>query len=106
MRETIKTILGLDNGSKNSLIDILIEINTNKVVSYLEVDELPDTLKFVVIELTVERFNRLGSEGVTSESIEGISYNYEPTEKELERYMPYIRNANNEVKGVGKFKVI
>lgn len=37
---------------------------------------VPDELDYVVDEVTIARFNRIGSEGMSSESVEGRSANY------------------------------
>jgi len=37
---------------------------------------VPDELDYIVDEVTIARFNRIGSEGMSSESVEGRSANY------------------------------
>lgn len=56
--QTTKRLLGR---LKNSLSDLL---------------EVPDELDYIVDEITIARFNRIGSEGMSSESVEGRSANY------------------------------
>lgn len=56
--QTAKRLLGR---LKNSLSDLL---------------EIPDELDYIVDEITIARFNRIGSEGMSSESVEGRSANY------------------------------
>lgn len=57
-RQTEKRLLGR---LKRSLKDIL---------------SIPDELDYVVDEVTIARFNRIGSEGMSSESVEGRSASY------------------------------
>lgn len=57
-QQTEKRLLGR---LKRSLKEILI---------------IPDELDYVVDEVTIARFNRIGSEGMSSESVEGRSANY------------------------------
>ena len=57
-RQTEKRLLGM---LKRSLTSLLV---------------VPDELDYVVDEVTIARFNRIGSEGMSSESVEGRSANY------------------------------
>lgn len=57
-QQTEKRLLGK---LKRSLKEILI---------------IPDELDYIVDEATIARFNRIGSEGMSSESVEGRSANY------------------------------
>ena len=38
---------------------------------------MPKELEFELIELSIQRFNRIGSEGIASESIDGKSVSYD-----------------------------
>lgn len=44
--------------------------------SLTDIIAVPDELDYVVDEVTIARFNRIGSEGMSSESVEGRSANY------------------------------
>jgi len=44
--------------------------------SLTEIIAVPDELDYIVDEITIARFNRIGSEGMSSESVEGRSANY------------------------------
>lgn len=57
-QQTEKRLLGK---LKRSLTDIIF---------------IPDELDYIVDEVTIARFNRIGSEGMSSESVEGRSANY------------------------------
>lgn len=41
-----------------------------------DIASIPIELEYIVDELTIARFNRIGSEGMTSESMDGHSANY------------------------------
>lgn len=41
-----------------------------------EIETIPDELSYIVDELTIARFNRLGSEGLTAETMDGHSATY------------------------------
>lgn len=71
----IKTLLQINDNDE--LIYEIIEITKEKILNYINEKELPVELEFILIELTVERYNRIGSEGIASESVDGKNVSYE-----------------------------
>ena len=58
-------------------LDLIIEQSKKKVLAYLpNVTSVPDELSYIVLELSVVRFNRIGNEGMTNYSQEGKSIAY------------------------------
>lgn len=72
MLENIKLLLGISDNSKDGLITYLINITQQKVLNYCGMPELPAELENVVVELVIQRYNQIGSEGLQSESYSGI----------------------------------
>lgn len=76
---TIGKLLGLEND------DRVITLHTRYSALLLarlkrskpEIIAVPDELDYIVDELTIARFNRLGSEGMTVESMDGHSAHYD-----------------------------
>ena len=66
----IKTLLNIE-GNEELILEI-VNITEAKILNYINVTEMPVELEFVLIELAIQRFNRIGSEGISSESIDGI----------------------------------
>lgn len=89
--QTIQTILGVASTDTEeiALVDILIEQSTAKICAYINASLVPAELNFIIIELTIERYNKIGAEGLASESIEGIQYSYANT-FDLEPYTTYL----------------
>ena len=58
------------NDNEELLLEIL-DITKSKILNYINESELPLELEFVLIELAIQRYNRIGSEGVSSESVDG-----------------------------------
>ena len=81
----IKTLLGLPDNDE--LIYEITELTKSKILNYINEVELPLELEFVLVELTVQRYNRIGSEGIASESVDGKSVSYEDI---FENYKPYL----------------
>lgn len=54
------------------------------------VEEIPEALQYIAVDLIVKRFNRIGSEGMTSEAQAGYSASFDLTD-DLEPYMADIK---------------
>ena len=81
----IKTLLGIPDNDE--LIYEITELTKSKILNYINEAELPLELEFVLVELTIQRYNRIGSEGIVSESVDGKSVSYEDI---FENYKPYL----------------
>ena len=81
----IKTLLGIPDNDE--LIYEITELTKSKNLNYINEVELPLELEFVLVELTIQRYNRIGSEGIASESVDGKSVSYEDM---FENYKPYL----------------
>lgn len=100
----VKVLLGIANNDNTDLLNEIIEITKSKILSYVNEAELPNELEFVLVELSIKRFNRIGSEGFASETVDGKIMSYE--ESEFEGYKKYLDDyicKNNINKG---FKLI
>lgn len=99
MLSTIRTLLGVTD--QNAVISTIIELNTKALLNRIGVNELPAELEYIVIETTVSRFNRLGSEGLQSEGIDVIKQTF--TE---DIFSPYEKDIHEYKKNNFKIKVI
>ena len=81
----IKTLVGVTDNDE--LIYEITELTKSKILNYINEVELPLELEFVLVELTIQRYNRIGSEGIVSESVDGKSVSYEDV---FENYKPYL----------------
>ena len=71
----VKTLLGI--ADNDELIYEIVEITKEKILNYINKEELPKELEFILVEMAVSRFNKIGSEGFSSESTDGKSISYE-----------------------------
>lgn len=76
MIDKVKLLLGLTDSSKDKLIEVLIDGAVEDAVAitgnkYIQ-DELPNT----IVKMVVYNYNRLGTEGLETESYSGVTYNY------------------------------
>lgn len=75
---TIEILLGVESDAR---VATLYERYSALLLARLQksdpdILDVPEELEYVVDELTIARFNRLGSEGMTSESMDGHSASY------------------------------
>lgn len=75
--EEVKTLVKGDEAQLNTIYNQTSKRLLNKLKRSLkDILEIPDELDYIVDEVTIARFNRIGSEGMSSESVEGRSANY------------------------------
>lgn len=75
--DNLKILLSLtEDDSKDELLAILLENSVNTINIYLGVEELPTELEFVAEQLAQIKYNKLGSEGISTEKIDVLSTTY------------------------------
>lgn len=84
MLREVKALLGIDryNTDHDEQIEACIKAAALDAAVFCnldETDELPDGLKNTVIQMAVIKYNRIGTEGLVSESYAGASYSYSDT---------------------------
>ena len=73
--ENVKELLGNPKNIDDKL-NVIIELTQKRLGNLLSVKEVPEELEYIVVEVSVIRFNRIGSEGVSSHSVEGESMSF------------------------------
>ena len=106
MLEQIKSLLGLaDDSSRDDLLNTIINLTTARLSLLLGGIEPPDTLDHIVIEVSVARFNRIGSEGLSSHSVEGESLSF--TENDFDPFLneiqAFLDSQKANTRGRGRF---
>lgn len=104
--QTVKVYLSIDDTLQDTLLQQIIDDVTQRVNSYIKEPTLPAQLEWIVRELTIIRYNRIGSEGTKTDSEEGRSATYvdDPFElftSDLDKYIE--DNLKPPVKGKAKF---
>lgn len=75
MLEKIKLLLGLYDETKDDLLTILIEQAIDEALAYTH-NDCVDELDTSIIAMVVYKYNRIGTEGVESESYSGVKFDY------------------------------
>lgn len=100
MLSRIKTMLGIKDNLQDEVLNVLIS-NVSSHLKALLGKEIPSHLEYIVEEITVRRFNRLGTEGMQSESVEGHSVTFYDLSKEFTPYESII-DSEKEDDGVSR----
>ncbi len=107
--DDVKLLLGFEeeDGEIEPKLDLIIENAGRKVLSYLpaEFEEVPEELEYIVCELAVARFNRIGNESMKSYGQEGESITF--TNNDIDPYLDDIeawcKKQQGNKKGVLRF---
>lgn len=78
MLNDIKVLLGIasDNTDRDNLLNLLISTATARLKLLLGGIEPPESMAHIIREVAVIRFNRIGSEGMASHTVEGESLSF------------------------------
>lgn len=87
-----------------SRLNLIIKNAESRVLSYLphEIKAVPVSLEYIVTEIAVARFNRIGNEGMSAYSQEGESITYGD---DISPYLPAIQAWNEHQKESTKGRV-
>lgn len=93
--ERIKTLLGITDGKQDEALSIIIENVTSHLLGRLKrfnpsILEVPAELNYIIEEISIRRYNRIGSEGMKSESVEGHRVDFYDLGQEFEPYLSVI----------------
>ena len=91
MLERIKLLLNITDESKDALLNELIDNATEFAQNYINNDAALDNLTGTIVNMVIYDYNRMGTEGLTSENYSGVSFGYasgysDDIMKQLKRY--------------------
>lgn len=72
----VRTLLGLPDDEQEELLEVLVQSAITRLGVLLGVDAIPDRLSYIVTEVAVIRYNRIGSEGMSAHAVEGESISF------------------------------
>lgn len=76
MLSDVKLLLGIEDSSRDNLLELLISTAEARLKTLLGGLEPPDSLSYIVRDVAIIRFNKIGSEGVDSHTVEGESMSF------------------------------
>ena len=91
MLDKLKLILSINDNTKDGLLALILDIVIQEFLDYTNREDLPDGANAVVIQMAVIQYNRIGSQGLTSQGYSGVSESYlsdypDNIRKQLNRY--------------------
>lgn len=107
MLDRLKLMLGFVDDDRNALLELIIGLTTKRLRQKLGgVESVPEELDYIVEEVSIIRFNRIGSEGLTSHTVEGESLTFSDNDfdgfkEDIQDYLN--RKDENPKKGGFKF---
>lgn len=84
MIDKIKCLLSIEDDKQDDLLNNLIYLCETPILNRIQEDTVPRQLEPCLINFVIIRYNRLNSEGFSSESVEGGSISF------VENYMASI----------------
>lgn len=78
MLKDVKLMLGIaiDDTDRDSLLKLIISSATARLKTLLGGVEPPESLEYIITDVAIRRFNRIGSEGMESHTVEGESITF------------------------------
>ncbi|EME3508593.1 phage head-tail connector protein [Enterococcus faecium] len=70
IKDDVKKLL---SGSTDDKLEVIERRTRERLASLLGVSVTPESLEYIVFDVTNKRFNRIGQEGMTSYAQEGLS---------------------------------
>ena len=78
MQENLKILLGIseDDTSQDATLNLIISETTKRLKALLGGIDPPEELDYIVTGVSIVRFNRIGSEGMSPHGVEGESITF------------------------------
>ena len=102
----VKLLLGVSGTDLDAQLSLIIDNTENRLLAKLDGEaQVPDELSYIVTEVALARFNRIGSEGVSSHTVEGESLawskdDFAPYSEEIDSWLAAREDAG---KGAVRF---
>lgn len=74
--DDLKKLLGIEDDSLDPKLELILKSVQGRLKLLLGGIEVPPEMNHIVLEVAVIRFNRLGSEGMSSHNVEGENMSY------------------------------
>lgn len=109
MLRELKILLGLDLGETelDEKLNWILDSSKKRLKNLLGGIEPPEDLKYIIIEVSAARFNRIGSEGMEVNLVEGESQHFNSSDFAgyMDEINAYLSSVNGTA-GKGGFKFL
>lgn len=76
MLDNLKMMLGIDDAEQDVKLNLILSNTKARLKLLLGGIEPPEEMNHIVLDVAIMRFNRIGSEGLASHSVEGESLTF------------------------------
>lgn len=100
--ENVKTLLSITDNEQDELLNKIISNTEKRLLTFLPLDkqDVPQRLDFIVEEVAVKRYNRVGAEGMTSETLDGHSTKFQ--DDDFDEFLIFIERLYPPEQGTGR----
>ncbi|WP_283650855.1 phage head-tail connector protein [Ileibacterium valens] len=99
----LRLLAGIEDESQDDLLRLIIRLTESRLQALLESTEVPEILGYIVLEVSAARYNRIGSEGLSSHSQDGESLNF--VDSDFDRFAADIETWKIGQKTTAKWQV-
>lgn len=105
MLEELKALIGIDGTDLDKKLELIIKYAAARLKILLGGIEPPESMQHIIVEVSVIRFNRIGSEGLTSHSVEGESLSFSDGDFEgfKDEIQAFLESQNDSTRGKLRF---
>ena len=97
--ENVKIKLSITDDSEDDLLELLLNDAYNYMMIYFD-GEVPAELQFIMENVAVKKYRRLGAEGISIEKIDVLSTTYESGD-DFAEYIPIMTKYKENKSGLG-----
>ena len=105
MLKNLKILLGISESdtSQDAKLNLILSGTTSRLKALLGGQDPPEDLNYIITDVAVIRFNKIGSEGLSSHTVEGESQSF--SEDDFAGYKDDIQTWLNNQKEANKGRV-
>lgn len=105
MLNDLKMMLGISDESLDDRLKLIISATTARLKVLLGGIEPPDSLDYIIRDVSIIRFNKIGSEGMSSHSVEGESITFADSDFAgfMDDIQAYLETQKESAKGRVRF---
>lgn len=100
----VKALLGITDDLQNDLLSVIKDLTESHFLVYTGASAVPDSLDFIIVEVMVKRFNRIGSEGMKSQKMEGFTMEFDLSD--FDHYKGLLARHYPSIRGEAGFKML
>ena len=105
MLNDLKLVLGILDDSQDEKLKLIISTATARLRVLLGGLEPPESLEYIIREVSIIRFNKIGSEGMKNQTVEGESMTFDENDFSgfMDEIQAFLDTQKDSVRGKVRF---